>query len=121
MALTELSQLQERYRDRGFTVLAFPTNDYHQELATNAEIQQFLAAQYPQVNFPVFGISSLRDNPVYQRLQQQIPNQHVQHNFFKYLVDRDGRATHLFTKKQDPLSLAPYIEALLGTAESAKS
>ena len=120
MDFTELSRLQEMYRDQGFAVLAFPTNDFHQELATNPEIQSFLVEHFPQVNFPVFGISTLQDNPVYQTLQQQLPDQHVQHNFFKYLVDRKGRATHLFTKKQDPLSLAPYIEALLH-AETTKS
>lgn len=101
------------YRDRGFSVLAFPSNDYHQEFETNQEIQSFLGDKFPEVNFPVFGVSSLRKNPVYQQLQKQVPDQRVQHNFFKYLVDRQGTATRLFTKKQDPLSLAPEIEALL--------
>ena len=94
-------------------MLAFPTNDFHQELATNAQIQNFVRDKFPLVQFPVFGTSSLRENPVYQVLQQQIPDRRVSHNFFKYLVDRQGRAQQLFTKQQDPLSLAPYIEALL--------
>lgn len=114
-----MTKLQEKYGDRGFSVLAFPTNDFHQEFDTNEEIQNFLGDKFPDVNFPVFGTSSLRENSVYQTLQQQIPDQHVKHNFYKYLVDRNGVATQLFTKKQDPLSLAPHVEALLAKGRTS--
>lgn len=110
---TELAKLQEQYKDQGFSVLAFPTNDFRQEFDTNEEIQSFLEDKFPQVDFPIFGVSELDENPIYQQLHKQLPNQPVKHNFFKYLVDRKGIATHLFTKKQDPLTLTPYIEHLL--------
>lgn len=93
--------------------MAFPSNDFRQELDTNAEINSFLQQQFPQVDFPVFGITSLMDNPVYRRLREQLPEEHVHHNFFKYLVDRDGRAVALYSKKQDPLTLTRDIEELL--------
>jgi glutathione peroxidase-family protein len=62
----------------------------------------------------VFGVSSLRDNPVYQNLALQLPGRRVRHNFFKYLVDRRGMAVKLFSKKDDPSDLREEIEALLG-------
>ena len=109
----QLALLQEKYKSQGFSVLAFPTNDFHQELSTNEDIQAFITANYQQVTFPVFGLTSLKDNVVYRALQQQLPNDHVGHNFFKYLVDRDGKAVKMFTKKQDPLQLTEEIEHLL--------
>lgn len=113
MSYTQLSQLQGEYEARGFTVLAFPTNDFHQELATNAEIQDFVSKNYPQATFPIFGTSSLNDDAVYQHLGRQLPGSEVKHNFFKYLVNREGVAVKLFTKAQEPLSLRDEIEALL--------
>jgi glutathione peroxidase len=113
----ELVQLQERFKDQGFSVLAFPTNDYRQELGSNEEIRSFLDENFPDViNFPIFGLSSLKENPVYQRLEEQLPESHVKHNFFKYLVDRNGNAVTLFHKKQDPMTLVGEIEEVLDRA-----
>lgn len=113
MSYPQLSQLQQLYRNRGFTVLAFPSGDFHQELDTNDEIQEFVHEKFPDVTFPVFGKSSLQENAVYRQLKRQMPGTEVKHNFFKYLVNRDGVAVKFFTKPQDPLSLRPDIEALL--------
>lgn len=94
-------------------MLAFPISDFNQEYSTNEEISAFLKSNFEQVNFPIFGLSSLSDNPVYKALRNQLPDAHVQHNFFKYLVDRNGLAVKLFHKKQDPLTLTEDIERLL--------
>jgi len=110
-----LALLQDKYESFGFSVLAFPTNDFRQEYDTNEEIRSFLEDEFPEITFPVLAQSSLADNIVYQQLRKQLPDERdtVQHNFFKYLVDRNGVAVKLFTKKQDPLSLVDDIEALL--------
>lgn len=113
VSYTQLSELQEKYQDRGFTVLAFPTNDFHQEPGSNEEIQSFVQEKFPQVTFPIFGKSSLATNPVYMKLERHLPNDFVKHNFFKYLVNRKGIAVKLFNKKQAPLSLQDAIEELL--------
>lgn len=111
---TQLAILQDMYKDRGFSVLAFPTTDFRQEFDTDVEIQSFLEQKFPEtMNLPVFAVSSLHENPVYQQLHQHIPDQRVQHNFFKYLVNRDGIAVHLFTKAEDPLTLVHDIERVL--------
>lgn len=110
---TELAELQEKYASQGFTVLAFPTNDFHQEPGSNAEILSFVNDKFPQVSFPIFGKSSLASNPVYQKLERHLPHDHVKHNFYKYLVNRKGIAVKLFNKKQLPLSIEDAIEELL--------
>jgi glutathione peroxidase len=110
----QLAVLQSKYQSKGFSVLAFPTNDFNQELGSNEQIQEYVSEHFPQVSFPVFGMTSLKDNPVYQTFQRQLPNAHVQHNFFKYLVDQNGVAVSMFHKKEDPLTLEEHIEKLLG-------
>jgi glutathione peroxidase len=113
LELSQLALLHETYEEQGFSVLAFPSNDFLQELDNNEEIHHFLQNEFPEVTFPIFGTTSLKENPVYQELQRQLPDEHVQHNFFKYLVGRDGVAVALFHKRQDPLSLKPAVEEML--------
>lgn len=107
--MRELAVLHEELMDEGFVVLAFPSNDYHQELESNEEISNFWNNEFPEATFPVFALSSLEDNPVYQRIHEHMPDEHVKHNFFKYLVNREGVAVKMFTKKQDPSSLQDEI------------
>jgi len=113
LSFTQLEELREKYEEQGFEVLAFPITDFHQEFKTNGEIQQYIQQNFPEVQFPILSVSSLDENPVYKVLRKQLPGQEVHHNFFKYLVDRQGVARKLFTKKQDPLTLGPEIEDLL--------
>src|SRR5690606_36059804 len=47
-----LEAMQEKYRDRGFTVIGFPSNQFLQELGTNEAIQEFCSLTYG-VTFPV--------------------------------------------------------------------
>ena len=113
-------QIQTKFQNRRFSVIAFPTNDYHQELSSNEEIRNFLNENHPDLNFPIMGLSQLDENPVYQQLRQQLPNDHVKHNFFKYLVDRNGKAIKMFHKKQDPITFVDEIERLLDQEEEAE-
>ena len=109
--------LYQKYHDRGFVVLAFPSNDFRQEFETNEQINSFLEDKFPQVDFPVFGVSSLRTNPVFQLMRRHLPDQPVRHNFFKYLVGKDGIAVDLYPKQQDPIFMESGIEELLEEKE----
>ena len=42
----DLQDLYDRYRDQGLIVLAIPSDDFKQELATNAEVKNFCELQY---------------------------------------------------------------------------
>jgi glutathione peroxidase-family protein len=46
-------------------------------------------------------------------VERQLPNDSVQHNFFKYLINRKGIAVKMFHKREEPLSLQEAIEELL--------
>ncbi len=108
-----MALLHETYEEQGLSVLAFPTNDFFQELDSNEDIHHCLQNEFPEVTTPIFGTTSLKATPVFKDLQRQLPKEHVQHNFFKYLVGRDGVAVSLFHKRQDPVTLKPALEEML--------
>lgn len=115
-----LEQLYEQYRDRGFTILAFPANNFGgQEPGTDEEIAEFCSTTYG-VQFPLFSkISVTGDDihPLYQYLttQPEPVGGDVGWNFQKYLVDRQGNVVRRFGPRKPPLDpdVTSAIEALL--------
>ncbi len=115
-----LQALYDRYRDRGFSVLGFPSNDFGaQEPGSDAQIGAFCRANYG-VSFPMFSKVAVRGadaHPVYAYLTS-LPapvGGPVQWNFQKYLVDRRGKVVARYPSRvtpQDP-ALVAELERLL--------
>jgi glutathione peroxidase len=104
-----LERLQERYRDRGFTVLGFPCNQFYgQEPGTPEEIATFCSATYG-VTFPLFEKTEVNGegrHPLYAELTKS-PDADgeagdVQWNFEKFLVDRQGRVVGRYRPRTEP-------------------
>src|SRR4051812_18771199 len=92
-----LEALHEEYRDRGFTVVGIPCNQFMgQEPGTAEEIATFCSATYG-VTFPMTDkveVNGDGAHPVYQRLTET-PDvsgeaRDVQWNFDKFLVSAEG-------------------------------
>lgn len=113
-------------------ILAFPTNDFHQEPGTNQQIKnkviQLLATAGTdeqeeeqdfgfyntyKSNFVLFQPSSLRQNPIYQLLKAHMPQYKVKHNFFKYVIGKDGIPLSFHTKKESLLDMEDGIRQLI--------
>src|SRR5204862_5421550 len=66
-----LEALQEKYKDKGFTVLGFPCNQFGgQEPGTNEEIKEFCSSKY-NVSFPLFDkidVNGPKRHPLYVAL-----------------------------------------------------
>jgi glutathione peroxidase len=115
-----LEALHEKYRDRGFTVLGFPCNQFGaQEPGDAAEIASFCKTNYA-VDFPIFGkIDVNGDNaaPIYQHLKEEAPgllgSKAIKWNFTKFLVDRSGEVVKRYAPQTKPDELTRDIEALL--------
>jgi glutathione peroxidase len=116
-----LEALYDRYRERGFAVLGFPSNDFGgQEPGSNAEIAKFCRATWG-VRFPMFAKIRVRgegQHPLYRWLTG-LPaplGGPIEWNFQKFLVDRGGRVVARFAPavRPDDPSLVARIEALLG-------
>jgi glutathione peroxidase len=112
-----LEALYRKYRDRGFVVLGFPSNDFGgQEPGSNQEIATFCVNQYA-IDFPMFAKTSVRGegaNPLFADLAQATGSA-PRWNFHKYLVARDGRTVQAFATRVEPQDpkLVAEIERLL--------
>lgn len=118
----DLEALYRKYQERGFTILAFPANNFGaQEPGTDAEIKEFCTVNYG-VTFPMFSKISVKgddQNPLYRYLTSDEANPatsgEIKWNFQKYLVGRDGKVLAKFLSKVTPLSdeLTTAIEGAL--------
>jgi glutathione peroxidase len=116
-----LQAIYEQYRDRGFTILGLPANDFMgQEPGTDEEIATFCDMNYG-VTFPLFSKISVKGeamHPLYAQLttMPEPIGGDVRWNFQKYLLDREGKVVAKFgpqTTPEDP-EVTSAIESLLG-------
>ena len=139
----ELQELYMKYKDQGFTVLGFPSNQFAgQEPGTNEEVAQFCQYNYG-VTFPLFEKGDVRGenaqplfrylteqkkfkgfdsaHPIASRLlgalQEKFPKfldgDSIKWNFTKFLVARDGTVSGRYEPTTSPLQMAGDIEKLL--------
>jgi len=119
---TGLERLQERFADRGFSVVGFPSNQFgNQEPGTAEEIQTFCSTTYG-VTFPMMSKINVNDpdrHPLYQELVQTADAEgaagDVQWNFEKFLIDPEGKVVSRFrpmTQPEDEVVLTA-LEAVL--------
>jgi len=112
-----LEKLYRRYRDKGFTVLGFPANDFGgQEPGANKEIAQFCQVNY-SITFPIFAKTSVvgvNANPLYRALAART-GKPPRWNFHKYLLDRAGQPAAVFESAVEPEDprVTAQIEKLL--------
>ncbi len=115
-----LEELYERFKDRGFSVLGFPCNQFgEQEPGSNEEIQNFCQLNY-SVKFPVFAkidVNGPTAHPLYKYLTKNAPGilhtEPIKWNFTKFLVSRDGRVLKRFAPATTPEAIANEIEQVL--------
>ncbi len=111
-----LQKLQETYGERGFSVLAFPCNDFGgQEPGELDEIKTFCSTKYG-VTFPLYAKvhASGATTAPYDTLNQVEPAGDVGWNFEKFLVGKDGSVIGRYKS-----SVKPQDEILVSAIESA--
>ena len=114
-----LETIYEKYKDKGFTVLGFPCNQFgQQEPGTNEEIKQFCSSKY-NVKFPMFDkieVNGPNRHPLYVALagdKSPYPG-NIKWNFNKFLIGRDGKIIKRFDSKATPES--PEVTAAIEEA-----
>ncbi len=112
---TGLQSLYEKYKDKGFEILAFPCNQFgSQEKGTNDEIKEFCSTEY-NVSFKLFDkIEVIGDNasPLFIKLTQDAGRE-IQWNFTKYLINKDGDFVRGFGTQKKPEEIEEYIVKIL--------
>jgi len=111
-----LEALYQKYKAKGFEVLAFPSNDFGgQEPGTEAEIKKFCELKY-KTTFPLFSKAKVKTNadPLFALLQKET-GENVGWNFGKFLVNKEGKVLKYYPSKVEPMSaeLTKAIEAAL--------
>lgn len=95
--LRQLEALYQKYKDRDFVVLAFPSNQFHQEKrGTNQEVADNCRKRF-DVSFPIMEkvkVNGKNQSEVFRFLKENkhgfLNTKRVKWNFEKFLVDRDG-------------------------------
>ena len=113
-----LERLQERYEDRGFSVLGFPCNQFlGQEPGTPEEIATFCSTTYG-VTFPLFekiDVNGDDRHPLYSELTQAPDAEgysgDIRWTFEKFLVSADGKVVARFGPQVEP-EAAEVTEAI---------
>ena len=114
-----LEKIYKKYKERDFVVLAFPSNDFRQELSTDEEIKEFCEAY--ELSFPIFAkgkVKGFEKQEVFKYLTQDSNGRsmgEIRWNFEKFLISREGKLVKRFRSsvnpKQDEITMA--IESLL--------
>ncbi|KYC62203.1 glutathione peroxidase [Heyndrickxia coagulans] len=111
-----LEHLYEKYKDKGFAVLGFPSDSFmKQEFDESEKIAAFCQANYG-VTFPLFKKSKMKGkemNPLFAELLEQTGEKKITWNFNKFLVDRHGHAIGYYGSRTKPEELEAKIEELL--------
>ena len=114
-----LQALHERYAPRGFSVLAFPCDQFgRQEPGSDQEIASFCDRSFG-VTFPLFAkieVNGSRAHPLYVWLKQQkggLLGSSIKWNFTKFLVDTAGLVRARFAPTAKPETLSRDVAALL--------
>lgn len=110
---TGLEELYREYKDKGFTIVGFPCNDFAgQEPGTNEEIENFACGRY-NVTFDLMDkihTKGAEQHPLYTRLVTVEPAGDISWNFEKFLVDRQGNVIHRYSPRTEPGQIAEDIE-----------
>ena len=118
-----LEAVHRKYKDKGFTVLGFPCNDFgSQEPGTPEEIKKFCSDKY-DVTFPLFAklhVKGAEQHPLYTALtgkDSPFPGE-IKWNFGKFLIGKDGKILKRFESKSAPDS--PEVIEAIEAALAAK-
>ncbi|MDP4145128.1 MAG: glutathione peroxidase [Bacillota bacterium] len=139
----DLEKIYEKFKDQGFEILGFPSNQFaEQEPGSNKEIKNLCQVNYG-VTFQLFEKTDVRGanaHPLFKYLSEQVPfrgldlnhpsgkilssfleekfpefliGDSIKWNFTKFLIDRNGNVIDRFEPTTEPNDIIPHIEKLL--------
>ena len=115
-----LEKLYQTYKDEGFMVLGFPSNQFgEQEKGSDENIKFFCQGTY-DVHFDMFSkidVNGDNTDPLYKYLKKVqggiLWMDSIKWNFTKFLVDREGNVVDRYAPATNPKSISEDIKVLL--------
>lgn len=103
----DLQNLWEIYRDKGFVVIAVPSNSFNQEKNSEKEIKKFCEVNF-NINFPMTSIYEVKGDNAHA-IYKWAMNNHGKSavpkwNFHKILIGKDGKVVDTFVSFTSPTS-----------------
>ncbi|XP_072981468.1 probable glutathione peroxidase 2 [Typha angustifolia] len=115
----EMNVLYEKYKSKGFEILAFPCNQFgSQEPGSNEEIQETVCTRF-KAEFPIFNkidVNGKDTAPLYKFLKSQKGGflvDGIKWNFTKFLVDKNGKVIERYAPTTSPLKIEKDIQKLV--------
>jgi glutathione peroxidase len=113
----DLQTLYDTYRDAGLVVLAIPSDDFRQELGTEAEVKEYCEMTFG-IDLPMTGITPVLGegaHPFYRWLAET-QGFEPGWNFNKVLIGGDGAVLGIWGSNPNPMgaSITGAVEAALG-------
>lgn len=111
-----LEELYNKYKDKDFVVLGFPSHDFNQEDQDESKTAELCELTYG-VKFPMFEPLSVRGDeadPLYKMLAKKSGTS-PKWNFYKYLMDKEGNIVNSYSSNTKPMDsdLLEDIESTL--------
>ena len=115
-----LEALYQLYKDRGFSVLAFPCNQFGaQEPGNKSDILSFCRSKF-NVTFPLFAkldVNGGHADPLFSFLKQEarglMHTRAIKWNFTKFLVDKEGEIVQRFGPQEDAKTIEKVLKEIL--------
>jgi glutathione peroxidase len=115
-----LEEVYRKFKDRGFAVLGFPSNQFgEQEPGLDSEIAEFCEMNFG-VTFPLFSkidVNGEQAHPLYKYLTSTkkglLGSEAIKWNFTKFLVGKDGKVIDRYAPTTKPEDLSKDIDRAL--------
>ncbi|CAI8614165.1 unnamed protein product [Vicia faba] len=117
---TQLTELYNRYKDKGLEILAFPCNQFlNQEPESSQDIEQFACTRF-KAEYPIFGKACVNGPdtiPLYKFLKEKksgFLRSRIKWNFTKFLVNKEGLVIQRYSPTTKPFSFENEIKKAFG-------
>jgi glutathione peroxidase len=116
----ELGELYSKYKESGFEILAFPSNQFGgQEPGSNEQIKEIACSRF-KAEFPIFAkidVNGQAEAPLYKFLKNSkgggMSGDSIKWNFAKFLVNKQGQVVERYEPSTSPLAFEKDIQNLL--------
>lgn len=114
-----LEKLYDKYKNKDFMILGFPSNQFsQQEPGTNEEIKSFCSLTYG-VEFDMFSkidVNGENTIPLYKYIKHEasgfLGSESIKWNFTKFLVNKNGKVVDRYGSSTKPLDIEDDIKKL---------
>ena len=115
----ELQKLYEEYKDDGFVVLCFPSDNFRNQEYDNVEKTMKVCKLIYKVTFPMFAKVNVKGDdvdPLFKFLTSEkkgLLTNGIKWNFTKFLVNKEGIVIDRFAPQTSPLKIKKKIEEIV--------